>query len=233
MSQERRSAVLGPGDLTLLHSSRTSTSTADPSDAYQQGGVVMFDAGAVPIPPARLDQLLGIRLPADDGLVSLVLGHLCSLGSGSFHPDDTARLAAVTADLLTVLFARQLAYIETVPAPTRESALLAQIRSFALGRLGDPTLTPAALAAGHHISVRTLHRLFRSDNTTVAAWIRHHRLDACRRALLNPALADRTVQSIAARWGFTNASHFSRLFKATYGQTAAEYRTREAGTDPQ
>ena len=235
MSQERRSAVLGPGDLTLLHSSRTSTSTADPSDAYQQGGVVMFDASAVPIPPARLDQLIGVRLPADDGLVSLVVGHQCSLGSGTFHPDDAARLAAVTVDLLTVLFARQLAGIETLPAATRANALLAQIRSCALARLGDPTLTPAVLAATHHISVRTLHRLFRSDNTTVAAWIRQHRLDACRRGLVNPALADRSVQSIAARWGFTNAAHFSRLFKATYGQTAAEYRQRpgEAGTDRQ
>jgi transcriptional regulator GlxA family with amidase domain len=110
---------------------------------------------------------------------------------------------------------------------TRESALLARVQSFALGRLGDPTLTPAALAAAHHISVRTLHRLFRSDNSTVAGWIRHHRLEACRRALLDPALSDRSVQGVAAGWGFTNATHFSRLFKATYGLTATEYRQRD------
>ena len=30
--------------------------------------------------------------------------------------------------------------------------------------------------------------------------------------------------SIAARWGFTNAAHFTRVFKAAYGSSPGEFR---------
>jgi AraC-like DNA-binding protein len=46
----------------------------------------------------------------------------------------------------------------------------------------------------------------------------------CRRDLLDPALRDRPVSAIAARWGITDPAHFSRLFRATYGVPPSEYR---------
>ncbi len=40
-----------------------------------------------------------------------------------------------------------------------------------------PQLSPAAVAAAHHISLRSLHQLFHDEGLTVAGWIRQRRLE--------------------------------------------------------
>ncbi|MER6528588.1 helix-turn-helix transcriptional regulator [Streptomyces sp. NPDC001508] len=62
------------------------------------------------------------------------------------------------------------------------------------------------------------------DDTSPAAWIRHRRLERCRLDLNNPRLNARPIHAIAERWGFTNPTHFSRLFRATYGIPPRDYR---------
>jgi len=37
-------------------------------------------------------------------------------------------------------------------------------------------------------------------------------------------LANRPVTAIAARWGFTDAAHFSRIFRAAFGNSPTGYR---------
>jgi AraC-like DNA-binding protein len=72
--------------------------------------------------------------------------------------------------------------------------------------------------------VRYLYKLFEGRQSGVTAWIRQRRLERSRRDLLDPALADRPVSAIAARWGLTDPAAFSRLFRATYGIPPLEYR---------
>lgn len=99
-----------------------------------------------------------------------------------------------------------------------------RIHAFIEQHLGEQGLTPGAIAVAHHISVRCLHRLFEPQNTTVAAWIRHRRLERCRKELADPALGALPVSAVAARWGLTESAHFSRLFRATYGMAPTDYR---------
>jgi AraC-like DNA-binding protein len=66
----------------------------------------------------------------------------------------------------------------------------------------------------------------------VAGWIRQRRLERCRQDLLDPALADWSVAAIAARWGLTNAGHFSHMFRVAYGLPPAEYRLAETKSNP-
>ena len=107
---------------------------------------------------------------------------------------------------------------------TRRAQLLAQIKTYIDGHLGDPALTPVAIADRHHISVRQLHKLFEPEGLTVSRWIRHRRLDRCRTELADPAIADEPVGAIAGRWGMANASHFAHAFRAAYGLSPLEYR---------
>ena len=155
MVQNRRTATLEPGDLGLLHSSRASRSYADPRWSRQVGRWPCSTSTHCRSRRPASDDLLAVRLPADNGVVSLVASYLHSLGTGRFHPDDAARLSAVTLDLLAVMFARRLDLGARLSAQTRDNALLARVQSFALARLGDPTLTPEALATANHISLRT------------------------------------------------------------------------------
>ncbi|KAK1184489.1 helix-turn-helix transcriptional regulator [Streptomyces sp. NBS 14/10] len=82
--------------------------------------------------------------------------------------------------------------------------------------LADPVLTPQTIAYAHHISLGHLQQLLAEDETSPGAWIRR-RLERCRHDLANPRLNAHPIRAIAERWGFTNPTHFSRLFRATYG----------------
>lgn len=116
------------------------------------------------------------------------------------------------------------------PAPSAESAeMLRAIQEWIEERLHDPVLSPAAIAAAHHISVRQLYRVFRPAGTTVARYVRARRLENCRRELGDPFLGARRIGAIAARWGLPDAAAFSRAFRAAYGQTPTAYRARATG----
>jgi AraC family transcriptional regulator, positive regulator of tynA and feaB len=62
------------------------------------------------------------------------------------------------------------------------------------------------------------------EGTSVARLIQARRLEQCERALANPMQADRTVGDIAYAWGFSDLTHFGRLFKKRFGTTPSEYR---------
>lgn len=91
-------------------------------------------------------------------------------------------------------------------------------------RLADPGLSPTGIADAHHISLRYLYRIFEAQQSTVSSWIRSRRLYHCRQDLADPALLARPVSAVGARWGFADATHFARVFKAEFGVTPTEYR---------
>ncbi|MEW2530288.1 helix-turn-helix domain-containing protein [Streptomyces sp. NPDC047071] len=85
-------------------------------------------------------------------------------------------------------------------------------------------MRPAAVAAHHHISVRTLHLLFREEPDTVAVTIRRRRLERCHADLTDPGQRHRTITEIAARWGLHRSADFSRVFRSAYGLPPTEVR---------
>jgi AraC-like DNA-binding protein len=92
-------------------------------------------------------------------------------------------------------------------------------------RLLDPDISAAAMAADHAVSVRTVHRLLSKEGDTFSAVVRRRRLDRAREELAD---GDRAITVIAARWGFADASHFSRSFKDAFGISPREYRAGRA-----
>jgi AraC-like DNA-binding protein len=92
----------------------------------------------------------------------------------------------------------------------------------------DPELSPVSVAAALRISVRYLHLLFAQRGHTTAGWIRERRLTYCREAL---AIADSglTVTDVALQAGFTDPSHFSRVFRHRFGMAPNQYRRLQAG----
>jgi AraC-like DNA-binding protein len=146
---------------------------------------------------------------------------------------DGARLGTALVDLLTVALAARLDRREAVPPDSRQRALVLRIHAFLEEQLADPELSPRVIAAAHFISVRYLHKLFETQGTTVVAWIRQRRLDRCRRDLLDPGLQTLPVSAIGARWGFIDAVHFNRVFRAAYGIPPGEYRRTGNGSNPE
>jgi AraC-like DNA-binding protein len=92
--------------------------------------------------------------------------------------------------------------------------------------LDDPALSVAAIAADSCISPRHLQRAFAARGTTVTAVIRQRRLERAKAHLIRRR--DVPISHIAHHWGFADLAHFSRLFKAAYGEAPSAYRRRHA-----
>ena len=84
--------------------------------------------------------------------------------------------------------------------------------------LGDCDLTPSKVATAHGVSLRYLHLVFAEQDASVGQWIRRKRLSHCHREL-SQAGRGGTITEVAFRWGFNDMAHFSRAFKAQYGES--------------
>ena len=97
-----------------------------------------------------------------------------------------------------------------------------EIRRYVRSRLRDPMLTPESIARAHAMSVRALYIIFEDAGESVAGLVRSERLARCRADLERPS--GDTVTEIAFRWGFSDATHFSRVFRREFGVTPREAR---------
>lgn len=223
LTQDGQQAVLAPGDLVLYDTSRPYELRFD--GAFQMI-VLMFSRSLLQVPEPSVRTLAGRRLPGDHGLAGLVGPFVAGLARQAGRCAVGANLALSDAvlDMLAAALADELGAGAAAANGPRQALLLRRIKSYIEDELADPDLGPAGIAAAHHISPRYLRKLFEGEGDSVARWIRSRRLEHCRRDLGRADLGDRSVSAIAARWGFADAAHFSRLFKATYGRSPREYR---------
>jgi len=211
IEQGRGDAELGPADLVLLDPTRTlrfeSTAAAHVT--------ILVPRRELRIRPALIDRLIGERIDGSHGPGALVsvLARESARSATEFREVEALRSAAAVIELIAVALEARLG--DEQPAP--DEWLRNRIAGYIEARLADPDLSPLGVAAAHHISVRRLHKLFEDQPLTVAALIRRRRLERCRADLTE---SGRTVAAVAARWGFSDPTHFSKLFKTTYGYNA-------------
>ena len=188
---------------------------------------LMFPCDRLRLPPAAVDQVLATPVSSADSTGSLVAPFLRRLVANLEDSQHSVncRLADNVLDLLATMFGEQTGAPPDDPATARRSLLLT-VCAWIDANLGEPDLDPVTIAGANHISVRYLHRLFHDQGTTVNRWVRERRLDNCRRDLEDPVLGQRGVQAIARRWGFEDPAHFSKIFKASYGEPPGTYRRR-------
>jgi AraC-like DNA-binding protein len=183
----------------------------------------------LPLPRRTVDLAVGRHLSDRTGPGVLLAQFLTQLAADTspYRPADGPRLGTVLADLVAATLAHAVGAAETQPPETRTRVLTLQIREFIRRNLHDPELTPSGIAARHHISRGYLHRLFRGDGETVAAYIRRERLEGAHRDLADPALGDTPIHVVAGRWGFPHAAEFTRAFRSAYGMPPSEHRRGE------
>ncbi|MYX96133.1 helix-turn-helix domain-containing protein [Streptomyces sp. SID486] len=176
----------------------------------------------------RQVRTLGARTPFADGPVAPLLGPFLRqfLGGLPTCPPSTAlRGAATIAGFVDSLAVADERTTGDELSPEQER-LMQRIRVYVDTRLWDRNLTPATVAEAQHISVRYLHKLFEGQGSTVGRWIQHRRLEEARRELARPGTGDIAVSAVARRWGFANATHFSRSFRTAYGMSPSDWRSR-------
>ncbi|MDC0772246.1 helix-turn-helix domain-containing protein [Streptomyces sp. HD] len=226
LEQERGVACLDAGGIALFSSSYPLTCEFTDRGGPCRTTQVRLPRTVLPLAGGRADRLLAEPLSTRSGSGALLVPYLTGLTEAVRHcgPAELARLGAVGVDLAASLLAAHLGDTDRLPAETRQATLLARVNAFIDHHLADPELRPQAIAAHHHISVRTLHQLFRSEPESVGATIRRRRLERCRADLTAPGPPRPSIGAIALRWGFRHPADFSRAFRNAYGVPPSEVR---------
>ena len=106
------------------------------------------------------------------------------------------------------------------------SDLGGQVLRFVDTHISEPTLGPCQVASAMGISVRHLHRVLSVTGNTLGEYIRGRRLEQCRLDLSDPRFAGRTITEIAFSRGFSDAAHFSHLFRRRFGVSPRAFRAQ-------
>ncbi|MEH0573495.1 MULTISPECIES: helix-turn-helix domain-containing protein [Streptomyces] len=220
--QDGRRTFVGEGDLVVYDTARPHS--LDYPRRFSTH-VVHMPRRAVGLPEEELRRVTGTAIAGTDSVGALLVTFVTAL-TASLPPCAPAvapRLATSFVDLFATLVD---ARTRRVTAPQAHSAehLVLRVRDHIDRHLGDPDLSPQAVAAAHHISVRYLHRLFEGEGVTVARLIQQRRLERCARELARRDASVPTVSAVAQRWGFASPAHFSRAFRAAYGLSPREWR---------
>jgi AraC-like DNA-binding protein len=219
--QGNRETVLQPGDMTVYDT------TKPYSLVFEQHArmiVVMFPHDALTLSPDLIGQLSAVRM-APHGIAGIVGPFVRQMAENFSALDGPsgARLASNALELVATMLHSELD--ERRDAMTPHALLLASIHDYIDTNLGDPNLSPASIAAAHFVSTRHLHHVFQDSGTTVASWIKHQRLERSAQDLRDPLQTGKPISSIAARWGFVDAAHFSRAFRDAYGQSPSSWKS--------
>lgn len=219
--QGDQESILMPGDMTI-YSTHKPYSLCFEEDF--RALVLMFPQHLLDLPVEMVGQLNAVRLPANDVLSGMVAPFLTQMAASldQLTGATGSRITHSAIDLIATMLSAKLDLDRA--GANRHMAMVKQIQEYIEENLSSVDLGPNQIARAHFISTRHLHGIFRDQGTTVSSWIRTRRLDRCRRDLVNPIFRDRPIAAIAARWGFVDAAHFSRVFKATYDQSPSDLR---------
>lgn len=229
LEQDGRAAPLGPGDIVIYDMARPVRLTLPPSFRTKS---LVLPRDVLGLSESDTAHITACPLGPDAPLGRLLSPFLAELVDGAeTYPPRTSELMARNAVDLLRTVAADLLGRTSADTPEGNRALLLRIQAFIDGHLADPDLTPQVIARAHHISLRYLHKLFESEDATVGRWIQRCRLEECRRDMARHTNGS-TIAAVAHRWGFTSATHFSRVFRAAYGMSPREWRDSQGLTPP-
>lgn len=220
--QDGRIAELSPGDFALYDSTRPYELIFD--EPFQQH--VLQLPGAVLRGRLRdTEKLTARKVCGDRGAGHLMIGMIDALAA-EIETLETGSVAAIAESVENILVAGLCSLPGAAdPAVSQHTALHRdQVKAFALQQLRDPRLSVNAIAAHLRLSPSTIYRAFAGEPVSLGAWIWNQRLDGAKRDICDPAGAGRTITEIAFSWGFNDAAHFSRIFRARFGCSPRELR---------
>jgi len=207
--------VLGPGTFAWLDSDRPFELVATPGHRL----LVQWPADLIEQRHPELDGTVGVARGRGNVGEEAIAGLLQPLCSGASALSSAAATAAAVALL------EALGMCPTRPAidiaANRVARALAEIER----RLGDVALAHEDIARAQGVSRRYLDGLFRDRlGRSLAEHVRVRRLARAAEDLV--ALPHERAADIARRWGFSTASHFTRLFRQAYGELPSAVRAR-------
>lgn len=98
------------------------------------------------------------------------------------------------------------------------------MQKWVIANLDDSAFGVPHILAEFNLSRSSLFRMFSLWGKTPNSWMLHQRLLNSRARLSNPAFRNQSISEICFASGFNSSAHFSRSFRALFGQSPTEYR---------
>jgi AraC-like DNA-binding protein len=218
LTHDDEQIALGPGDVVAWHSSqRIRFDVLDPLHKH-----------TLLVPVARYHEVVSSPEPTTARLLrptsarALFTSYL-EVVTGL----DLTREAAASAGnaALELLGATVATLNRPAGREARRQELRQRVKGYVEAHLADPELSARTIARQHAVSERLLYSLFEDEDDTVRAFVRRRRL-ARAHADLTRSGGGLAVHRVAQRWGFRDAAHFSRAFRALYGYAPSEAASR-------
>lgn len=225
VTHESRQMDVAPGEIFLLNS-------LHPCEMVPRG---LIEHTSVPINRNKVEKTLGASGPAfgkiDQSTTSglMIRTMLQQLGQINGHQGNNGLQRDALEDAILALLKPSLqndhSTITLTQAP-QHSRDVWQAAQVIINRDIHLDLSPATLAAQLNVSIRQLHRIFEEHNDSVCRYIQRSRLQRCAEDLTSQQQLNESVTTIAYKWGFSDAAHFSRSFKKQFGTSPREYRNQ-------
>ena len=219
--QGQQQATLKPGDIGFLDTARPYEVIFP--QAFRQNILRMPTALFDDIMPKNRD-VAGMALSGDDALTAIARQNIVLLERFVSAIDPILLPAAANRALDHLALAARFCF-EGHAGHRASACYFAGACAYITEALGDPSLSVEQIAEAVGLSSGHLQQVFRqSSGTTVGEYVRERRLACCRRDLADASLLDRSITSIAFRWGFSESSSFSRAFRNAFQISPRRYR---------
>lgn len=173
---------------------------------------------------APFTNLTATPITTQFGIARLLRPLLCGLVAEADRIGGPGALPLTTSVMELVSAALIEAAHPASGQPNARRLLYERMESYVAARVCDPELTPIAVAAAHHVSLRYLHAAYADAGTTFGRSVRERRLHAAANELRRRGAEHRTVAAVAHACGFTDVGHFSRQFRAAFGSAPGAWR---------
>lgn len=216
ITQEGRTAYLRPGDVTLVY-------TRLPMEVEFSTFSVQV-AVHIPAEALALDETVRARLAQTyPRAIALIIQKIISCGfdyNGLF--DLNVRETFLDTLLLLVRGVERPEAGEARDAMSDD--LYRAIQSYVSEHVMDEELTPAVIARVHNISERKLYRLFAMRGVPPSQYIRKVKLSLVAQEIAAAERSGSLITQLAYKYGFSDASNFSRAFKMEFGVSPRDYQ---------
>jgi AraC-like DNA-binding protein len=161
----------------------------------------------------RLERMSACKLSsrAGTGRIAHEFVHAAFGEATRLSPTSAAGVAESLIDLLLLPLREADAAFDRIGP----EAMYIRAQAFIRERLRDPGLCIDQISAALGCTKRYLHMLFSERGITVSDYIWRARLQHCRQEL--ETHAGKTITDVAYSWGFSSSSHFSRVFRKSFG----------------
>jgi len=168
----------------------------------------------------------GLKLDRNDIARRLLFGYI---GGTLRVPLETGSRAAELygehlVDLVALAIGAEGEAREIAEQRGARAARLAAIQRMISQQFGNPGLNAATIAVQLGVTPRYVHLLMEPTGRSFTQHLLDQRLEQAAALLRDPRRQDRQIADVARETGFTDLSHFNRVFRRRFGDTPSGVR---------